>query len=64
MNGRFAKSLNDVPVDLRTYVSDQASLAYNLGCAIAVWIENGKAYVKTAFYPYLNGNSNPRNFIR
>jgi hypothetical protein len=64
MNGRFAKSLNDVPRDLRTYVSDQASLAYNLGCAIAVWIENGKAYIKTGFPLYFNGNSNPRNFIR
>ena len=64
MNGRFAKSLNDVPYDLRTYVSDEASRAYNLGRAIAVYIEDGKAYVRTAFPAYFNGNTNPRNFIR
>ena len=64
MNARFAKSLDDVPYDLRDYVSDEALKAYNLGRAIAVWVDNGKAYIKTAFPAYLNGNVNPRNFIK
>ena len=60
----FAKSLEDVPDDLRAYVSNQASLAYNLGYSIAVWIENGKAHIKIAYGPRINGLLNPRNFIR
>lgn len=59
----FAKTLNQIPVDLRKMVSDEATKAYHLGKSLAVWVENGKVYTKAAWGTYLNGNTNPRNFI-